>query len=109
MSSVPDNLQHWKHEGVAVDVAVGIEALFACCSTLCGFSVQERGALGRDRHWVPLDEDLCIADVSVYYLSGLDASLRVYEQITLALHELLDEYPEARELLRGQSFARVFH
>jgi hypothetical protein len=51
---------------------------------LSGFSVQDRATLTRDRNMASLDGDLCML-------------------------ELLDEHPEARELLRGYTFARTFH
>lgn len=49
--------------------------------------------------------ELFVTEVSLYPLSGPAAP----GEIVAALVELLDECPEARELLRERTFARVFH
>jgi hypothetical protein len=76
---------------------------------LSGFSVQDRATLTRDRNMASLDGDLCLADVAVHAWPGLQATHAVCDEIVQAMLELLDEHPEARELLRGYTFARTFH
>lgn len=53
--------------------------------------------------------ELFVTEVSLYPLSGPAAPGELCGEIVAALVELLDECPEARELLRERTFARVFH
>jgi hypothetical protein len=53
--------------------------------------------------------ELFVTEVSVYPLSGPAAPGELCGEIVAALVELLDECPEACELLRERTFARVFH
>jgi hypothetical protein len=75
------------------DVAARIGTLFRRWPTLCGFSIHQ----------------FCVTEVSVYPFSGLHAPDDLCLEITAALAELIDESPEAGELLRERSFARTFH
>jgi hypothetical protein len=79
------------------DLEARINALFRRCPTLCGFIV--RSHVGQ----------LFVAGVSVHPLIGLKAPRELYEEIMATLDELIDECPEAGELLRERTFARVFH
>ena len=94
---------------IAADLADRIAALFSRWPILDGFSVQERSSLTQDRVNANLDAALCVADVAVRTWPGYDASAALYEEITEAMLELLDERPEACDLLRGTTFARALH
>lgn len=52
---------------------------------------------------------LCIADVSVHGWLDLQATLAVCDEIAQTMLELLEEHPEARQLVRGFTVARTFH
>ena len=77
-----------------VEVSDVLEGLFRRHPALCGFSVRE---------------DLSFSNVSCHpALHGLEAT-ELLDEISEALHELLEERPEAAEVLRGRTLARVFH
>jgi len=71
-----------------------MQTLFQRYPALCGFSVRE---------------DLGFQHLACNPpLYGDDAKL-LQEEIACALSELFEERPEAAELLRGRTLARVFH
>ena len=71
-----------------------VNTLFQRHPTLCGFSVRD---------------DLSFSNVACHpALAGVEAELLV-EEISATLHDLLEEQPEAAELLRGRTVARTFH
>jgi hypothetical protein len=94
---------------ITVHTALRVTELFAQLPMLSGFSVQDRATLTSDRDMAPLHGDLCIADVSVDPWTGFQATPLLGAEIAQALLELLEEHPEAGELLRGHTFARTFH
>jgi hypothetical protein len=65
--------------------------------------------LTAEREAAPLDAELSIADVSVHTWPGFESPAGVPAEIVAALLDFLDEHPAARGLLRGYTFARVFH
>ena len=67
-------------------------ALFQRLPMLCGFSVEQ---------------DLLLSDVVIHAWPGYIAGPDLYTEITQALVDLLDERPDATELLRGRTFART--
>jgi hypothetical protein len=71
-----------------------MSALFQRYPALCGFSVKE---------------DLSFSNVACHpALAGDDAQI-LCEEISATLVELIEERPEAAELLRGRTLARTFH
>ena len=77
-----------------VEVSNVVEGLFRRHPALCGFSVRD---------------DLSFSNVSCHpALHGAQAS-ELIDEISEALHELLEERPEAADVLRGRTLARVFH
>jgi hypothetical protein len=78
-------------------IEASINALFCRCPTLCGFTV--RSHVSR----------LFVTGVSVHPLIGPEAPGELCHEIMATLDELIDECPEAGELLRERTFARVFH
>ena len=73
-----------------------IEALFCRCPALCGFTVQHTNAL-------------FVSEVTVDPFADWPASHQLVGEIVSALGELIDECPDAGELLRERTFARTFH
>lgn len=71
-----------------------MSTLFQRYPALCGFSVKD---------------DLSFADVACHPALPSDDAMILNEDISAALHELVDERPEAAELLRGRTLARTFH
>jgi hypothetical protein len=71
-----------------------VNTLFQRYPTLCGFSVTD---------------DLSFSNVACHpAIAGAEAEL-LCEEISATLHELMEEQPEAADLLRGRTLARIFH
>jgi len=79
-------------------LAAVVDALFRRWPALVGFSVQESRTL---------PADLVIADVETDPWPGQPREL--VGEIAVALLDLIDNQPAARELLRGRTFARTLH
>jgi hypothetical protein len=84
--------EHRRHAEAIVEEHVC--ALFRRLPMLSGFSL---------RH------DLEFADVAVYTWPGYTAGADLYQDLVETLAELAEERPDAVELLRGRTFARVVH
>ena len=83
-----------------------VNEIFAACPELYGFSVQDAATLSQERQSGQLEGQLYLA-VEVH--PWLAQSDRLLGQIAVALLDLMDEQPEAAELLRGRTFARALH
>ena len=71
-----------------------MSTLFQRYPALCGFSVKE---------------DLSFSNVACHPALVGDEAQILCEEISAALNELVEERPEAAELLRGRTLARSFH
>jgi len=71
-----------------------LNAVFQRYPALCGFSVLE---------------DLTFTHVACHPALGGDDARALVDEISAALRELIDERPEAAEVLRGRTLARTFH
>jgi hypothetical protein len=91
------------------NVEAKIRTLFARCPTLHGFSVQDRAMLPRDVDQTRIpDADLFVTEIGVF--PKLDSQFdEIYDEITLAISDLVHEQPHAYDLLRGRTFARTIH
>lgn len=91
------------------NVEAKIRALFARCPTLHGFSVQDRGMLPRDVDQTRIpDADLFVTEIGVF--PKLDSQFdEIYDEITIAISDLVHEQPQAYDFLRGRTFARRLH
>ena len=72
-----------------------INALFRRCPPLCGFTVGPQSAL-------------LVSEVTIHPSDAAPHRL-LRGEIVAVLAALLEELPEAGELLRGRTFARTFH
>ena len=109
MKALHDRSQNVQDPSVVADIAARVAVIFEQYPMLCGFSLLERSTLTRDRAMVQLQDELCLADVSVSTWPGFHVTQEFYEQIAYMLLELMDEEPEASELLPGRTFARTLH
>jgi hypothetical protein len=91
------------------DLAATINSLFRRCPTLCGFSVRDAAELSRDRLALRPASGLFVTEVSVYPMRDLIAPAELCNEIVAALADLIDECPDAGELLRARTFARILH
>jgi hypothetical protein len=92
-----------------IDCAKRMAELFRRLPMLTGFTVQESATLTADREAAPLDAELSLADVCVHALPGLQATPAFHAEIAAAILEVLEKHPGAREVVRGNTFARAFH
>ena len=91
------------------DVVAKINVLFARCPALCGFSVQDKASLPKDldKNRIP-DADLFVTEIGVF--PKLDSQYdEIYDEITLAISDLVKDQPHAYDFLRGRTFARSLH
>ena len=89
------------------ELTAAVDALFQRWPSLVGFSVQAAQTLSRDRASAPLEPELVVADVETDPWRAHSKAL--FDEIALALIDLMDNEPAARELLRGRTFARTLH
>jgi hypothetical protein len=75
-----------------------IESLFTRYPALCGFCVRS-----------PAEDELFISDIGVSGEMSAEQYGEIFEQIVVALAEMLCEEPEAGDSLHGRTFARVLH
>jgi hypothetical protein len=81
-------------ERLKADLEASVAALFRRCPPLCGFS---------------LDGELGIAQLACHPALDRQRAAVIAEEIVRALSELVDEEPQAAELIRGRTFARALH
>lgn len=94
-------------KSLETDVETAVDRVFSVYPELAGFSVQEAGSVPRDREAGQLERTLCLADLGV--LPGGAGPDEIFGGVAVMLLDLIDERPEARELLRGRTFARTLH
>ena len=75
-------------------VEESIFSLFKDIPSLCGFTVSRA---------------LELSDVGLYPLPAEDEAKLILEEIQDALARLVEERPEARNLVSGRTFARALH
>jgi hypothetical protein len=80
------------------EITAVVDSIFRRWPSLVGYSVQESQAL---------PADLVIADVETDPWPVQPREL--VGEIAVALLDLMDEEPAARELVRGRTFARALH
>jgi hypothetical protein len=74
----------------------GVNALFRRWPMLCGFTIHHAS-------------ELFVGEITIDPWCGLQPRGRLCAEIVAVLGELIEECPEASELLRERTFARVFH
>jgi hypothetical protein len=98
-----------KGQRVELEAALSarIEAIFDRSPGLCGFSIDERlvsdNAKEGGREW-----ELYVSAVETLPELG-DRAKRFIGEISGALEDLLQQEPQAADLLPGRTFARVWH
>ena len=89
---------------VEAELDEAVRALFQRLGPLQGFSVQDAARVPVSREAGQLEGDLSLADIATF---PLDAADKCFGEIAIALVDLIDERPEARDLLRGRTFIRT--
>ena len=95
MNTLLQRSQDPQLQRLEADLAARVEALFGRCPALCGFSVQAG------------EPD--VLDLTCYPTPDPEWAQLILGEVSQMLFELVEEQPEAAELLRGRTFARNFH
>ena len=109
MKALHDRTRNLQGQSIAMDLAARIAGIFEQYPMLCGFSVQGRSTLTKDRAMVQLEGGLCLADISAITPSGFRVTQAFCNEIAHALLELIEEQADVLHLLSGRTFARTFH
>lgn len=96
-------------EFAAADLAMEIKALFAACPNLCGFAVEGLSELHGDPDPNDGENRFAISQVSFGTPFSRDEAHQVCSLIVRVVSELVAEQPDAYELLRDRTFARMLH
>ena len=91
------------------DLAVRMEKLFERCPALHGFTVLDRNLVPGGARVAALERGLFVAGIGIFPELARDQCERIYDEISVALLDFMVQRPEARDVLRGRTFARAFH
>jgi hypothetical protein len=84
-----------------------IVSLFEREPALCGFSVRTSDQVPDSCPRQEDDDPLFVGDVGISPAVNEAQYAAIFEKVVAALAELLAEEPQAAELVRGRTFARV--
>jgi hypothetical protein len=97
-----------KTEDLEAVLREGVETIFERCAALSGFSIAERlvadDASRGVREW-----ELYVSAVAAYPELGTAQAEVFIGEISGVLADLLDQRPQAADLLAGRTFARAWH
>ena len=91
------------------DLAARIDRLFDRCPHLHGFTVLDRSLVPGGARVAALERGLFVAGIGIYPEVAPEQCERIYDEISVALLDFMLQRPEARDVLRGRTFARAFH
>lgn len=91
------------------DLAARMQVLFGRCPQLSGFTVLDQHGLPAGLQAAALESGLFIAGIGIYPQLDEAQCERIYDEISVALLDFMLQRPEAKEVLRGRTFARAFH
>jgi hypothetical protein len=91
------------------DLQARMGKLFERCPALHGFTVLDRSLVPGGTRVAALERGLFVAGIGIYPEPAPEACERIYDEISVALLDFMLKRPEAREVLRGRTFARAFH
>jgi hypothetical protein len=94
---------------IQADVDAKMRMLFARCPVLCGFAVQDRASLPKEVVGPIPDADLYVTEIGIYPKVDAAQYGELYDEITLAISDLVKDQPHAYDFLRGRTFARTLH
>jgi hypothetical protein len=86
-----------------------IASLFERQPALWGFSVRGRDEVPDHCSRADDEDPLFVGDIGISPAINAEQYAEIFEEVVAALVELLSEEPEAAEILRGRTFARVLH
>jgi len=95
MNALLQELRDPQRQRFEADLAARVATLFRRCSVLCGFTVQE--------------DEPSPSYFACYPALDPEEADAILAEIARMLDELVDEEPQAAELLLGRTFARIVH
>lgn len=98
-----------EREDLEAALKARVETIFNRSPALCGFSIGERLVSGAEGAQSAREWELYVAAVSTYPEGGVEQSARLVGEISGALEDLLNQRPQAADLLPGRTFARAWH
>jgi hypothetical protein len=101
----------WEAERYRLEVDLGLRlgALFNRCPDLYGFLVGARVAAPGEADPDGAALELFIAGIDVYPVLGAKQAEALVSQISAELADLMNESPDAADLLAGRTFVRTLH
>jgi hypothetical protein len=90
------------------ELAAIVKGLFDQWPELLGFSVQPAEILN-SRRSLQIEDELCIADFATHPWLTQEQRFDLRKEVAIALSELLEEVPAAREVLNRRTFTRTLH
>lgn len=94
---------------VEAEVSARIWAVFGRFPSLCGFALQDRTALPDYVDPSSLGDELFVTELGFSTLVSETEYDDAYKLISDAVADIVSERPEAFQLLRGRTFARILH
>lgn len=91
------------------DLAARMHVLFGRCPALSGFTVLDQHRLPAGLKAAALESGLFIAGIGIFPQLDEAQCERIYDEISVALLDFMLARPEAKDVLRGRTFARAFH
>ena len=91
------------------DLSKRMQMLFERCPALTGFTVLDRTLVPGSARVAALERGLFVAGIGIYPELDPAQCERIYDEISVALLDFMLQRPEARDVLRGRTFARAFH
>jgi hypothetical protein len=106
-------LQDWtepaERQDLKADLEARVETVFERCPALWGFSIAERLVPSKDADAGVREWELYVSNIDAYPELGSAQAEMLCGEISGAFADLLDQRPEAAELLPGRTFARMWH
>jgi len=109
MKRLEHQIEELQRSRFEIDLEATINDLFLGYPTLCGFSIRDVANLPQEGEACQIDGELFLADVGVYPSCGSRVLEALYGEVANALLALVEEHPEAHELVRGRTFTRALH
>jgi hypothetical protein len=110
MKAIGTVVSDQKLRRVAAEVETQIREVFVRCPELAGFAIKDGSQLpSSDVDPSEVKPRLFVTDIDFSLAIGNMELEEAYTLIHAAISDVISEQPEAFELLRGRTFARVLH
>ena len=86
-----------------------IASLFERHAALCGFTVRGSDQIPDSCPRGDMDAEFFVGDIGIAPALSARQYAEIFEELVVALAQMIDEEPGAAERLRGRTFARTLH